>query len=171
MKYKFKTSRWHLFFFYVLVLAGFVFSIFKFLKGEENFGFFVLIPVVVVFLILELIIKRKKIILGDINLTFSEGIFSRSFKKIHYANITDLSVHQNILQRILGFGSLEITTAGTSEAEVKMKNVVKLVKLEKIISEKMSAKAQNRPVYQQKTHPPVHRPQQPVQRPPQQRRR
>jgi putative membrane protein len=65
----------------------------------------------------------KSIEIGEDSLIIKTGILSTKTTVIPYWTITDVDIEQNIVDKILGLGTLSVDTAGTSNVEVVMKNL------------------------------------------------
>ena len=66
-----------------------------------------------------------------------EGIIARKSTKISYANVVNYDVQQNPLARILNYGTLELSSAGSDGAEINMKNVFSPRVVELVLESRM----------------------------------
>jgi|SRR3989344_743127 len=57
-----------------------------------------------------------------------------------YENIEDLTVSQNIIERILGIGTIKVNTAGSHLVEVNFRGVKNLHEVEGVIREHMTSR-------------------------------
>lgn len=74
-----------------------------------------------------------------------EGILRRESTKIAYVNIVNYDVKQSILGRLLNYGSLELSSAGSDGSEIEMHNVYAPRLVEVVLEGKMQeAKRANR---------------------------
>jgi membrane protein YdbS with pleckstrin-like domain len=64
------------------------------------------------FAVLRLDYEMRWYILSDRSLRIREGILSVREKTLTFANIQQISIHQNPLQRLLGLADVRVTTAG-----------------------------------------------------------
>ena len=49
-----------------------------------------------------------------------EGLLSKSTTEVRHADVKQLHTHQTFFQRLLGVGTIEISSAGTSEVEISV---------------------------------------------------
>ncbi|MFH1978120.1 MAG: PH domain-containing protein [Candidatus Aenigmatarchaeota archaeon] len=66
--------------------------------------------------ILEVGMRSTKIKLEEYNIIFNKGIFSKNTTRINYKSITDVNIRQSVLQRMFGYGNLEIGVPGAQQS-------------------------------------------------------
>lgn len=78
------------------------------------------------FALIKVLIQRHshRYMLMDGFAKYECGIISRDTTKIAYSNISNQSVDQSILGRILNYGDMELASPGTGDAEIKMQSVL-----------------------------------------------
>jgi uncharacterized membrane protein YdbT with pleckstrin-like domain len=67
--------------------------------------------------------KFQTITLDDNTITYTGGVFATRRVTLPYARITETSYVQGLLERMLGFGTVSIDTAGGSAVAIHMGNV------------------------------------------------
>lgn len=136
MRTKHRISRWSFFIWYVLVLLIIAGGTWLYDTGINIAAYIAFGLAVFFLLILEIAIREKVLIIGDHGVTYKQGILTSHFKKINYGHILDVGVRQNFIQRLLGYGDLDIDTGGTAEIEIPAKNIISPTKAERIIEER-----------------------------------
>jgi putative membrane protein len=61
--------------------------------------------------------------LGENGITYTRGIFSRKEVTLRYAQVTEASYTQGVLQRIFGIANLNVDTPGGSEIALRLVDV------------------------------------------------
>ena len=98
----------------------------------------ILIGFVLFLLVLfEIFIRSERLVIEDSTVILYKGIFSRNVMRISYNTISNVSVNQSFLERILGYGDIFIDTAGGPSAEIVLKKFQGAVKIEKMIEERI----------------------------------
>jgi len=93
-----------------------------------------LIIIASLFLITAEVIRFVNVIVVDRNkIVISSGIFSTHTISVYYDDITDIAVHQNLWERILGIGSISVNTPGHSEYELTEHNLSSPAKIREFI--------------------------------------
>ena len=107
-------------------------------------------PLVIVALIWLLIILVKKYrheyALTNKRIYSRDGIIARNTNETDHENITDTSIKQGIIGRILGYGTVAFNTAGSHEFEMKfggVKNPNIILKKQKDLSKEKDRSKQN----------------------------
>jgi uncharacterized membrane protein YdbT with pleckstrin-like domain len=67
------------------------------------------------FAIIELHVWSHTLTIDNDKVLITEGIFSRSHSSTPFHNIADFHTHQGLWERIMGYGTLSITTSGGHE--------------------------------------------------------
>lgn len=83
------------------------------------------LPVIVglkMFVIVELKSRTHTMTIYEDKITLSNGAMSKSHKTAPFHNISDLHTHQTFKQRMLGYGTLNITTQGGQD-EINFHNL------------------------------------------------
>jgi membrane protein YdbS with pleckstrin-like domain len=97
--------------------ADFLFRLIEFLAWA---GF--LVQLVFGFALLRLDFEMRWYVVSDRSLRIREGILSLQEKTLTYANIQNISIRQNPLQRILGLSDVQVKTAGGGGAGADSKS-------------------------------------------------
>lgn len=66
-----------------------------------------------------------------------EGIVARDVTQIRYERIQNTSFSQSVFERALSYGDVVITSAGTGEVEIVLKNVPDPAELKRLLSEQL----------------------------------
>jgi uncharacterized membrane protein YdbT with pleckstrin-like domain len=64
-----------------------------------------------------------------------EGLVSRDVTQIRYERIQNTSFSQSVTERLLSYGDVIITSAGTGEVEIVLKSVPEPAELKRLLSE------------------------------------
>ncbi|MBI4150628.1 PH domain-containing protein [Candidatus Woesearchaeota archaeon] len=67
------------------------------------------------FVIIELHVGSSTLTIDHDKVLISEGILARSHSSTPFHNISDFHTHQGLWERIMGYGTLSITTSGGNE--------------------------------------------------------
>ena len=67
--------------------------------------------------------STKVLLVSPESIVYLEGLFDKKERSIPTSKITDVTLAQSFLGRILGYGSLNVQTSGSGEAEVTFKNL------------------------------------------------
>jgi len=79
--------------------------------------------------------------IGEDEIVVRAGIWTQSVKHVPYRTITNITIKQDILDRPLGLGSIEVQTAGmsgTSTAEQKLAGLADAVAVYETVAERLS---------------------------------
>lgn len=66
-----------------------------------------------------------------------EGLIARDVTQIRYERIQNTSFSQSVLERALSYGDVVITSAGTGEVEIVLRNVPDPAELKRLLSEQL----------------------------------
>lgn len=66
--------------------------------------------------VVELHVVSHTLTIDEEKVHIAHGILARSHRSAAFHNVTDFHSHQNLHERLLGYGTLEINTAGSTEA-------------------------------------------------------
>jgi len=121
------TSRWIL---SPIYLAA---TILLILPPFIGIGFIIWPTSILLIIVCEFLIKKEILELDANSIAHRKGLFSRVTTTVDYRNITDVEVRQNVIQRMLNYGNLEITTPGTGEAEIVCKDIAEPLEISKLI--------------------------------------
>ncbi len=114
-------SRWSYFYFYLIgILTIIIFGL----------G-------IVIIIITELVRKGNKFYITDKRVIHEFTFLSRKISSALYEKIQDLHFTQNMIERVVGIGTVHINTAGTTFIEIKFKGVQNPVSVKRMIEEKM----------------------------------
>jgi uncharacterized membrane protein YdbT with pleckstrin-like domain len=112
---------------YLLSALLAVFVAYLFLSGFPvmQLGFYVSVALIAVFVSLPEIERvRSTYVVTASQVIIEEGIIGRKRKSVFFDNVADVSVHQNILQRILQYGSVTVgSSSGREHTVLKLKGV------------------------------------------------
>lgn len=106
------------------------------------FFFLIVIPVLGFYHLYYLRISNEYIFTNQ-RILIKKGWISTKTVSIHYNRITDISVTQNILDRILKIGTMAISTAGSEGYEVTLRHVSKPYLLKKSLFSLKEQKSNN----------------------------
>lgn len=65
--------------------------------------------------------------------TFREGILSKNIREIFLSDIRSVQINQRLLQRLFGTGYIEVASAASAEAEIKINGIPKAYIVKEII--------------------------------------
>ncbi|MBN2478421.1 PH domain-containing protein [Candidatus Micrarchaeota archaeon] len=84
----------------------------------------------------------KEIEVEEDHMAVRTGVINSSHVWINYSNVTNVTVRKNLLERIMGVGTLEVDTSGTNKVEVIMSdlNSKDLEDVMKLLKEKSKVK-------------------------------
>lgn len=99
----------------------------------ESILVFGLIASVFIFLSSYISIKYTLYVLTDQAIYLQSGLIRRRVKRLPADTIQTHEYSQGVIERILNFGTIEVTTAGTDEVELKYKFISKPKKIHLII--------------------------------------
>ena len=97
----------------------------------------IIVPVIgwIVLLFWWLKVVNTKLTVTNERVTFRAGIFSKSIREIYLSDIRSVQINQQFLQRIFGTGTIEISSAATSEAEIKIDGIPAAYQVKRFIDE------------------------------------
>ncbi len=106
----------------LIISLSFVWFISLFIEPYKEFYW--IVKILCFLLVLEtahtiyklLYLKRIKIYLTKKSLTLKQGIFSKELTDISLSKYEGMGLHQSLLGRVLGYGTLSITTGGASQS-------------------------------------------------------
>ncbi|MBI2079638.1 PH domain-containing protein [Candidatus Micrarchaeota archaeon] len=78
---------------------------------------------ILISIIVELRTRAVTINLEEKGISVKQGILNTKQVFINYSNIANINIHRSLFERMVGVGSLEIDTAGTSGAEVLIHSI------------------------------------------------
>jgi uncharacterized membrane protein YdbT with pleckstrin-like domain len=80
--------------------------------------------------------NNTKLVVTNERVRFEMGIFSKTIREIFLSDIRSVQIEQTFWQRVLlDTGSVEIASAGTAEAEIKIKGIPQPYLVKKFIDE------------------------------------
>ncbi|GEM_PF-2201508 len=109
---KFHISRWRYWYGYLLVLILVLLAIWFSDKAFDRASWISGGVALVLFLILEFLIRSERVFIDGEHIEFRSGIFSKESTKVSCKSISNVSVSQSLLQRLLRFGDVEIRSTG-----------------------------------------------------------
>lgn len=143
---KFHISRWHYWWGYFLIVALIVISIWILFGGSLKWFVLLSFFSAALLALFEFLIRLERVTITEHGIEFCKGIFSRRVMRASYHTISNVFVHQSLVQRILRYGNVEIDTAGGPEPEIVLHNFQKAGKIEEMI-ESHSRKARQAQAY------------------------
>jgi uncharacterized membrane protein YdbT with pleckstrin-like domain len=81
------------------------------------------VPLIVVVLMMLYRHYSSRYLIADGNIESSRGIIAREISSIQVEDVRNINVRQSILQRLLGYGDVEFSSAASAEAEVVFDDV------------------------------------------------
>jgi len=130
--YKFHRSRWVFFPGYLASFALIASAVWSFTFDSTLTALLILVGLVG-FIICEVFIRVERLHLDENRVIYARGFLGVKSRRLSYEGITDVEVSQSLLQRMLGFGNVEISTPSTSDTEIRFKNVASPKKLEELM--------------------------------------
>lgn len=109
---KFHISRWKYWWVYLLVVVLVLLAIWFSDKAFDKASWISGGVALVLFLILEFLIRSERVLIDGEHIEFRSGIFSKESTKVSCKSISNVSVSQSLLQRLLRFGDVEIRSTG-----------------------------------------------------------
>ena len=67
--------------------------------------------------------------------TLREGILSKSINEVYHSDVRNVKIQQSFFQRLLGVGSIGISSAGQSGMEIQIQGIENPDKVKQIIDE------------------------------------
>jgi len=157
-----------------LAAAGVWFMLDDFFLGSA-----ILVGAGLVMVVLEVLVRREKIQLGDSDVILARGLLSTTTTRLAYNKIVDIQISQSPVQKILRYGDIKIKAFGGNEEFKNVASPFELSKAVKGVQQKpggqghpgvnKKAKAQRQPAQKQARpkRAPARQPARPPQRTPQ----
>lgn len=79
--------------------------------------------------------KGTKLVLTDRRVILRQGILSRTTNEVYHRDVRNIQVHQTFFQRLMGVGSVAVSSAGQSGVEIEAANMPEPYRIEAIINE------------------------------------
>ena len=115
-------SFWIIFFFifFSVSMSGGVMGMESFMKFSDDLALFVIIAFGIVIMYHHYLRKTYVYYITNHRCVFQGGIIKRIRRSVSYDKITDVEISQNILERFLGIGRINVHTAsmGTQKSEI-----------------------------------------------------
>lgn len=129
--------------FFIVIFALAIFLLFSSFLIKNNFNhlliiilFWIVLAFSLIMLIrLEYRILSRKYAVTNERLLYSRGIFNEHFVSAMFNYITDISLHQNLWDKIINTGTLNINTAGGDEKEIRYREISNPLKIKKMIND------------------------------------
>ncbi len=134
---KFHISRWRYWWGYVVVFLLVMLAIWFTDRAADAPAWIIGSLAVVLFIVLEIVIRLERIVVGDSEIELRKGILSKSIIRISLNKVSNVSISQSVLQRILRYGDVEIDTPGGPTAEIVLKGFEEAGKIERLVSERI----------------------------------
>ena len=135
-KVMFHTSRLRYFLIYLIVIILLVLSfiIFK----EDSFKMYSIITSLILIIIAEILTRAIDIKIETDYITNEIGVLSKKTIRIHYFDISDVTIDQSFMQRIFGIGDIHINSSGGSgQKEIVIRKIQDINLVHDIITKKM----------------------------------
>jgi uncharacterized membrane protein YdbT with pleckstrin-like domain len=110
---KFHKSRWHYWYAYVVLVVLVVLAIWSYDKAYDRLSWISGGSALVLFLLLEFLIRAERVIIDGEHLELRSGILSKESTRFSCRSVSNVSVKQSFLQRLLRYGSVEISTTSS----------------------------------------------------------
>ncbi len=134
-----RVSRFNYFAFYLL--AGLLFAAVAWLAYNQSAQAITLALIsaaaVAITAVLELLVFTTTLILSHTGVAHETGVLSKHRTALHYSKISDVTVDQSVVQRLLGIGNLDVNTAGSEKKEISFKNIQKAKKVHDFIIKRL----------------------------------
>ncbi len=78
--------------------------------------------------------RTKRFTITNRRITSTEGILARNVHEVTIKDIRNINFKQNIIERLVGLGSIEVGTAGTAGIEVRFIGIPESQKVKDMIS-------------------------------------
>jgi len=131
---KFHISRWRFWWAYFIVILLAMLAIWLNDRGYDRSVWISAVFALILFVILEFMIRLERVDITDAQIELRRGIFSKDVTRVMYHSISDVTARQTFLQRILRFGDVEIDTPGSPKAEIVLTGFEEAAKIDAIIS-------------------------------------
>ena len=109
---KFHISRWHYWYGYLLVLVLVGLAIWFSDRAMDYYSWIAGIVCLVLFVFLEFLICSERIVLEGEHVEFRKGVFSKDSTRVSCKSVSNVSVSQSLVQRLLRYGDVEVRTSG-----------------------------------------------------------
>ncbi|MBW2970005.1 PH domain-containing protein [Candidatus Woesearchaeota archaeon] len=133
----FHFSRWRFWYGYLVILLLFLVAIWFYDSGGDVPAFIFAGIGVVLLLVFEFFIRTERLSIDESAVILTKGFFSRGVVRVSYNTISNVSVNQSFLQRILNYGDVMIDTPGGPGAEIVLSSFQSPYKIEKLIDERI----------------------------------
>jgi len=110
---KFHKSRWHYWYAYVVLVVLVVLAIWFSDKAYDMASYISGGSALFLFLLLEFLIRAERVVIDGEHLELRSGILSKESTRLSCKSISNVSVQQSFLQRLLRYGSVEISTSSS----------------------------------------------------------
>jgi len=125
---KFHISRWRYWWAYLTIFILVLLAIWLTDNGMDSLSWVSGGGGLVLFVIMEFVIRMEKINIADSGVEFRNG---KDVTILQYSSISDVSLTQSFFQHLLRFGDVQIKMPGS---EVVLKGFEEAAKIEKVIS-------------------------------------
>lgn len=82
-----------------------------------------LLACVILLIILVSTYFSVSLIITEQRITLKQGLLSRSTNDLYHTNVSNIRISQNLIERILDVGTIEIATAATSGYEITVEGI------------------------------------------------
>ena len=79
------------------------------------------------------------LVITDRRVTLRQGLLSKNTNDVLIADIRNVKVRQNLLQRIFGVGTVAVSTSGQSDMEIEVHGVPAPARIKAIIDDRRTA--------------------------------
>lgn len=94
-----------------------------------------LLACVLLLLVLVSTYFSVSLIITEQRITLKKGLLSRSTNDLYHTNISNIRISQNLIERILDVGTIEIATAATSGYEITVEGIPDPRKIKNLIEQ------------------------------------
>lgn len=90
---------------------------------------------IIAFIPLWLRCMNTKLTITDEKLSLRTGVLSKRVSEVYHSDIRSINFSQNLVERLVNTGTIEVGTAGTSGAEIKVSGLANPEKIKEILEE------------------------------------
>ena len=132
----FHTSRLRYFLIYLIVIILLVLSFIIYKEGSFKMPSIIISLILII--IAEILTRATDLIIEENHITNEVGVLSKKTIRVHYFDISDVTIDQSFIQRILGIGDIHINSSGGSgQKEIIIKKIQDVNLVHDIITKRM----------------------------------
>ncbi len=141
----FHISRWRYWWAYLVIILLAMYAFWLTDRAQDAASWTAGIAALILFIIMEIVIRRQRIKIGD----FVEIMSGNERTRIEFKSVSGVSVQQSVLQNILRHGSITIKLPGE---EIVLSGFAEPNKIRKQIESRMHSVHQSHPHHSEKPH-------------------